>query len=106
MMDRLTVGGNGNIPDSICSVTNLANLQTYIFTILNQQEQTEEQFHPEMAMDKMYVFQWFPDRKGLVSGLVVGGIGGGAFIFDQIQTAYVNPLNEKPELQYKGDNDR
>ncbi|XP_064609243.1 uncharacterized MFS-type transporter YhjX-like [Liolophura sinensis] len=50
--------------------------------------------------------RWFPDRKGLVSGLVVGGIGGGAFIFDQIQTAYVNPLNKKPELQYKGESDR
>ncbi len=37
--------------------------------------------------------QWMPKRKGLVSGFVVAGFGGGAFIFDQIQTAYINHGN-------------
>ncbi|XP_013385610.1 uncharacterized protein LOC106155360 isoform X2 [Lingula anatina] len=37
--------------------------------------------------------KWFPDHKGLVNGLVVAGFGGGAFIFNQVQTAYINPHN-------------
>ncbi|XP_022101918.1 uncharacterized protein LOC110985293 isoform X2 [Acanthaster planci] len=36
---------------------------------------------------------WMPKRKGLVNGLVVAGFGGGAFFFDQIQTAFINPQN-------------
>ena len=36
-------------------------------------------------------WEWFPDRKGLVSGLVVGGYGFGAFIFGYISTAIANP---------------
>ncbi|XP_062522055.1 uncharacterized protein LOC134196850 [Corticium candelabrum] len=37
--------------------------------------------------------RWLPDRKGLASGIVVAGFGAGAFIFDQVQTAYINPHN-------------
>ncbi|GFR70717.1 oxalate:formate antiporter-like [Elysia marginata] len=37
--------------------------------------------------------KWFPKRKGLVSGFVVAGFGGGAFIFNQVQTAFINPDN-------------
>ncbi|XP_060077328.1 uncharacterized protein LOC132556890 [Ylistrum balloti] len=37
--------------------------------------------------------KWLPDKKGLVNGLVVAGFGGGAFVFDQVQTAYLNPDN-------------
>ena len=29
--------------------------------------------------------KWFPKRKGMAMGIVVGGFGGGAFIFNQIQ---------------------
>ena len=29
--------------------------------------------------------RWFPQRKGMAMGVVVGGFGGGAFIFNQIQ---------------------
>jgi hypothetical protein len=29
----------------------------------------------------------------LVNGIIVGGFGLGAFIFNQIQTAYLNPAN-------------
>jgi len=36
---------------------------------------------------------WFPKNKGLAMGVVVGGFGGGAFIFNQIQTAFLNPDN-------------
>ena len=39
--------------------------------------------------------KWFPKSKGLVNGIIVGGFGLGAFIFNQIQTAYLNPLNHK-----------
>ncbi len=37
--------------------------------------------------------RWFPKRKGMAMGIVVGGFGGGAFIFNQIQTAILNPDN-------------
>ncbi|RUS90172.1 hypothetical protein EGW08_002051 [Elysia chlorotica] len=42
--------------------------------------------------------KWFPERKGLVNGLVVAGFGGGAFIFNQVQTAFINPDNLPAEL--------
>ena len=38
--------------------------------------------------------RWFPKSKGLVNGIIVGGFGLGAFIFNQIQTAYLNPNNK------------
>ena len=28
--------------------------------------------------------RWFPERKGMAMGIVVGGFGGGAFIFNQV----------------------
>ena len=34
--------------------------------------------------------KWFPNRKGTAMGIVVGGFGGGAMVFNQIQTAIVN----------------
>merc|ERR1719225_1411455 len=39
--------------------------------------------------------KWFPNRKGTAMGIVVGGFGGGALVFNQIQTALVNPDNLK-----------
>ncbi|XP_048747339.2 uncharacterized protein LOC125659643 isoform X2 [Ostrea edulis] len=47
--------------------------------------------------------KWLPDKEGLVNGCVVAGFGGGAFIFDQIQTAYINPHNEKANLDENGE---
>ena len=44
-----------------------------------------------------------PEKKGLINGFVVGGFGGGAFIFDQVQTAYINPLNRAPNISYSED---
>jgi len=36
---------------------------------------------------------WFPEKRALVTGLVVGGFGGGSFIWNQVQTAIINPDN-------------
>lgn len=37
--------------------------------------------------------RWFPRQKGLVNGIIVGGFGLGAFVFNQVQTSYLNPDN-------------
>ena len=44
--------------------------------------------------------QWFPSHRGLATGVVVGGFGGGAFIFNQIQTAMLNPNNVSPDGEF------
>ena len=36
-------------------------------------------------------WEYFPERKGLVSGLISAGFGFGAFIFGFLTTALVNP---------------
>lgn len=41
-------------------------------------------------------WEWFPENKGAVSGLIVGGYGFGAFIFGYISTHIVNPDNLSP----------
>ncbi|KAF6778222.1 hypothetical protein AHF37_02136 [Paragonimus kellicotti] len=38
---------------------------------------------------------WFPARRGLVVGLIVGGFGLGPLIFAPIQKAFINPENVK-----------
>lgn len=43
------------------------------------------------------VLQWLPAKKGLVTGLVQMGFGAGAFVFNQIQTLYINPDNFTPD---------
>ena len=40
--------------------------------------------------------KWFPNHKGTVMGIVVGGFGGGAMVFNEIQTKIVNPNNVSP----------
>ncbi|XP_071826655.1 apicoplast pyruvate carrier 1-like [Apostichopus japonicus] len=40
--------------------------------------------------------RWFPESKGLVNGAIAAGFGGGAFIFNIVQTFYINPDNIKP----------
>jgi hypothetical protein len=32
-----------------------------------------------------------------VNGIVLAGFGGGSFIFNQVQTAYINPQNLGPD---------
>lgn len=39
---------------------------------------------------------WFPRAKGLANGIVVGGFGLGALIFDRIQTETVNAADTEP----------
>ena len=43
-------------------------------------------------------FQWFPEHPALATGLIVAGFGGGALIFNQVITGYINPDNLKPDL--------
>ena len=40
---------------------------------------------------------WYPRKKGLVNGIIVGGFGMGAFVFNTVQTTYLNPLNLSPQ---------
>ncbi|CAH8644947.1 unnamed protein product [Schistosoma bovis] len=42
---------------------------------------------------------WFPGRRGLIVGIIVGGFGLGSLIFTPIQTAYINPSNLKVDSQ-------
>ncbi|XP_048251114.1 L-lactate transporter-like isoform X2 [Haliotis rufescens] len=48
-------------------------------------------------------FQCFPKRKGLVTGLIIAGIGGGTFVFNEVITHFINPYNLLPETSHQGD---
>eukprot|EP00929_Paragymnodinium_shiwhaense_P037992 TRINITY_DN20145_c0_g1_i1.p1 TRINITY_DN20145_c0_g1~~TRINITY_DN20145_c0_g1_i1.p1 ORF type:complete len:443 (+),score=50.55 TRINITY_DN20145_c0_g1_i1:80-1408(+) len=39
---------------------------------------------------------WHPERRGLISGIVVAGFGGGAMIFDEVQARFINPDGHRP----------
>ena len=39
-------------------------------------------------------YEWFPNNKGLMNGLIVGSYGLGASLFGFISTAVVNPNHE------------
>ncbi|XP_023347667.1 uncharacterized protein LOC111716443 isoform X2 [Eurytemora carolleeae] len=39
---------------------------------------------------------WFPDRKGLVTGIIAAGFGFGAAVFSPLQTFIINPENTPP----------
>ncbi|XP_052218759.1 uncharacterized protein LOC127836293 isoform X2 [Dreissena polymorpha] len=41
---------------------------------------------------------WIPKRPTFAVGLIVCGFGGGAFIFNQVVTAFINPDNISPDL--------
>ena len=47
-------------------------------------------------------WEWFPNRKGLISGLVIGAFGFGAFIFGYITKSIANPWNYKAEVPADG----
>ena len=47
-------------------------------------------------------WEYFPNRRGLVSGLIVLGFGFGSFIFGFISLAVANPENVDPELSVSG----
>jgi len=44
-------------------------------------------------------WEWFPEKKGLVSGLVLGGYGFGSFIFALVSTHLVNPDNIAADIK-------
>ena len=45
-----------------------------------------------------FFFQWFTTHPSLATGLIVAGFGGGALIFNQVITNYINPDNLPPDL--------
>lgn len=47
--------------------------------------------------------RWMPERKGFIVGFVVAGFGGGAFVFNQVITSYINPNNLNPDIDVKGE---
>ncbi|XP_076467195.1 apicoplast pyruvate carrier 1-like [Babylonia areolata] len=47
--------------------------------------------------------RWFPDHRGLMSGLIFVGFGLGSTIFNQIITLYLNPNNIPPDLTHGED---
>ncbi|KAK7091591.1 uncharacterized MFS-type transporter YhjX-like [Littorina saxatilis] len=42
--------------------------------------------------------KWFPNRRGLMGGLIFAGFGGGSTVFNQIITLFLNPDNISPDL--------
>ena len=42
-------------------------------------------------------WEWFPESRGIVSGMTLCGYGFGSFIFSQVSTHLVNPNNEKAD---------
>jgi MFS transporter, OFA family, oxalate/formate antiporter len=42
--------------------------------------------------------KWFPDKKGLINGIAVAGFGAGAFIFNLIIKAFINPNKVQADL--------
>ena len=47
-------------------------------------------------------WEYFPNRKGLVTALALSGLGIGPFIFGYISLAIVNPENDIPQLEVEG----
>ena len=47
-------------------------------------------------------WEWFPEHKGVVSGLIISGFGFGSFIFGFITTSIANPKNLKPDFVGEG----
>ena len=43
-------------------------------------------------------WSWLPERKGLVTGLVVSALGTGSFFFSLLSLKVVNPTNEVPTV--------
>ena len=44
-------------------------------------------------------WEWFPDKRGLVTGTTLGGYGFGSFIFSQVSTHLVNPDNKNTSIE-------
>ena len=50
-------------------------------------------------------WEWFPNNKGLVSGIILAGYGFGAFFYGYISTALANPDNKQPHKKDKDGDD-
>ena len=46
-------------------------------------------------------WSYFPEKKGMVSGLITGSLGVSAAFFDPLSTFLVNPDNESPDIEEK-----
>jgi OFA family oxalate/formate antiporter-like MFS transporter len=44
-------------------------------------------------------WEWFPNRKGMVTGITLGGYGFGSFIFSLVSTHLVNPDGVDPSIK-------
>lgn len=42
--------------------------------------------------------EWFPERKGLMSGIIIGSYGLGSFIYTLLAKAIVNPENKAADV--------
>ena len=40
-----------------------------------------------------YGWKWYPEKPGLISGIIIANFGLGALIFDNVATSIVNPTN-------------
>jgi len=49
-----------------------------------------------------YGWEYFPDNKGFVSGLIMSAFGLGSFIFSFVAMAIVNPEGKDPEIPSDG----
>jgi OFA family oxalate/formate antiporter-like MFS transporter len=48
-------------------------------------------------------WEWFPEKRGLVTGIIVAGFGFGAFIFGFISSAIINPDGLKVSIPFGGE---
>jgi hypothetical protein len=44
-------------------------------------------------------WEYFPHKKGIVSGVILAGYGFSSFIFAQVSTALVNPEHKNPDVE-------
>ena len=51
-------------------------------------------------------WEWFPENKAIVSGLILSGFGFGSFIFGFITTDIVNPNDLRPDYVDEGVKDK
>ncbi|XP_071086716.1 apicoplast pyruvate carrier 1-like [Haliotis cracherodii] len=47
--------------------------------------------------------KWFPNRSGLVTGIIISGMGFGTIALNQVVTAFINPDNLSPDATIKDD---
>ena len=46
--------------------------------------------------------KWFPDKKGMITGLAVAGFGGGALVFTPVAKSFINSYGVLPTFAYLG----